>query len=274
MDEQKTLTQHEQDLQYIRDFRIIDDDFGKKVLADRECTELVLRIITEIPDLEVIDVVAEYDVHNVWGRSVRFDVYAVDGNNKKYDIEIQRTDSGAVPKRARYNSSMIDANALKKGEPHSDLPESYIIFITENDVLSKGLPIYHVERVITETGELFNDKAHIIYVNSEITSDTPLGKLMHDFKCTQAENMEYDILAQRVKYFKKMEEGVSDMCKAMEEMRNNAEKKGIEKGRAEGKAEGRAEILQTLKTLGIDSKILETAMAQLNTANSAKPQTE
>ena len=68
------------------------------------------------------------------------------------------------------------------------------------------------------------------------------------------------------------------MCKAMEEMRDKAEKRGLEKGRAEGRAEGeakgRAEILQTLKNLGIDSKILETAMAQLNNMNSAKPQTE
>ena len=54
MNEQKNLTQHEQDLQYIRDFRIIDDDFEKKVLADPKCTELVLRIIAEIPYLKVI----------------------------------------------------------------------------------------------------------------------------------------------------------------------------------------------------------------------------
>lgn len=45
--------------------------------------------------------------------------------------------------------------------------------------MKKALPIYHIERVIMETGELFDDKSHIIYVNNEIKDDTPLGMLMH-----------------------------------------------------------------------------------------------
>ncbi|MGN0162114.1 MAG: PD-(D/E)XK nuclease family transposase [Candidatus Ornithomonoglobus sp.] len=263
MEDQSGLTQHEQDLEYIKGFRLIDDDFGKKVFADPECTELILQIILDMPDLKVIEVVAEYDIHNVWGRSVRFDIYAVDGSGKEYNIEIQRADTGAVPARARYNSSLIDANALDKGEKHGDLPETYVIFITENDVLQNGLPIYHIERVITETGDLFGDKAHIIYVNSEIVDDTPLGRLMHDFRCTKAEDMQYSVLAERVRYFKKTEEGVTDMCKAMEEMRAKAEEKGRAEGKAEGRAEGKADLLAALRALGVDNKLLETAAAQV-----------
>lgn len=45
--------------------------------------------------------------------------------------------------------------------------------------MKKALPIYHIERVIMETGELFDDKSHIIYVNNEIKDNTPLGMLMH-----------------------------------------------------------------------------------------------
>ena len=36
------------------------------------------------------------------------------------------------------------------------------------------------------------------------------------------------MLAKRVRYFKETEEGVSSMCKAMEEMRAEAERKGME----------------------------------------------
>ena len=39
-----------------------------------------------------------------------------------------------------------------------------MIFITENDVLKAGLPIYHVDRIIQETGEPFGDEAHIILI--------------------------------------------------------------------------------------------------------------
>ena len=44
--------------------------------------------------------------------------------------------------------------------------------------------------------------------------------LMHDFACTEAKDMFYQVLADRVRYFKEDEKGVTLMCKAMEDMRN------------------------------------------------------
>lgn len=38
-----------------------------------------------------------------------------------------------------------------------------------------------MDRVIKETGKVFDDEAHIIYVNGTFRDETPLGKLMHDF---------------------------------------------------------------------------------------------
>ncbi len=97
-----------------------------------------------------------------------------------------------------------------------------MIFITENDVLGKDLPIYHIERMVAETGEPFGDEEHIVYVNSQIKDETSLGKLMHDFACIEAKDMYYPVLADRVRYFKEDEKGVTVMCKAMEDMRNEA----------------------------------------------------
>ena len=62
--------------------------------------------------------------------------------------------------------------------------------------------------------------SHIIYVNGSYRDDTPIGKLMHDFSCTQPADMNYGILAERARYFKESKEGISIMCKAMEDMRN------------------------------------------------------
>ena len=149
---------------------------------------------------------------------------AVDADNRVYNIEIQRSDKGAGAKRARYNSSLMDANVTEPGEKYENLCESYVIFITENDIMKAGLPIYHIDRTVKETGELFSDESHIIYVNSQIKDESALGKLMHDFSCTDAKDMKYKILADRVRYFKEDEKGVATMCKAMEEMRNEAVK--------------------------------------------------
>lgn len=225
---------HEEDLQRLKNFRLLDDDFMSKVFEDASCTELLLRIILKRDDLKVIDVHGQHDIKNLQGRSVRLDIVAVDEAEKIYNIEIQRSDKGAGVKRARYNSSLIDANITEPGQKYENLAESYVIFITENDVLGAGLPIYHIERTIWENGEPFGDGSHIIYVNSQIKDETDLGKLMHDFSCINAEDMHYKILADRVRYFKEDEKGVAAMCRAIEEM--------IE--------EERIEIVQKLLLLG------------------------
>ena len=150
------------------------------------------------------------------------DILAVDETERVYNIEVQRSDKGAGVKCARYNSSLIDANVTEPGDEYEKLNEIYVIFITEHDVLEGGQPIYHIDRTIKETGASFGDESHIIYVNAQIKDDTALGQLMHDFSCTSAEDMHYQILADRVRYFKEDMEGVVTMCKAMEDMRNEA----------------------------------------------------
>lgn len=209
----------------IKEFRLLDDDFMTKVFEDDyECIELLLHIIMDKPDLIVKEVRTQYSIKNLLGRSVRLDIYAVDAKGKKYNIEVQRDDKGGSVKRARYNSSIIDTNALIQGASFEDLPETYVIFITENDVIGDNQPIYHIERVIEETGKKFGDEAHIIYVNGSYQDDTPLGMLMHDFSCTNPDNMHYKLLADKTRYFKEDEKGVASMCKIMEELIDNEKK--------------------------------------------------
>ena len=95
------------------------------------------------------------------------DILEVDADNRVYNIEIQRSDKGAGVKRARYNSSLIDANVTEPGEKYENLCESYVIFITENDIMETGLPIYHIDRTVKETGELFGEsqsEVHLLLV--------------------------------------------------------------------------------------------------------------
>ena len=214
---------HEEDLQRLRGLRLIDDDFMAAVFEERACAEFLLQIILKRDDLTVKEVHGQYSIKNLQGRSVRLDILAVDRENRAYNIEVQRSDRGASEKRARYNSSLLDANLTDAGDDYDALNETYVIFITENDVLKAGLPIYHVDRTVRETGTVFNDQAHIVYVNSQIKDETALGKLMHDFFCTNSKDMNYSILAQRVRYFKEDTKGVAAMCRAMEKMRDETE---------------------------------------------------
>ena len=237
----------EADLQRIRQFRLIDDVFMNKVFEDKSCVELLLQIILDRTDLHVESVNLQHGISNLQGRAVRLDILAVDDSGKIYNIEVQKNDHGAQAKRARYNSSLLDANITEAGNQYENLKETYVIFITENDVMQAGHPIYHIDRIVKETGKNFNDEAHIIYVNAQIQDETALGKLMHDFFCVNADNMKYSILAERVRYFKETKKGVVDMSSVMEELieegREKGEKEGIVKGREMEKAEERESCL-------------------------------
>ncbi len=209
-------------LSRIQEMCYFDDVFMTKCLENYPTgIELMLRIIMNDHTLVVKEAQVQSVIKNLQGRSIRMDVKTTDLKKKEYDVEMQKADSGAKPKRARYNSSLMDANAILPGDDTELLPETYVIFIIENDVLRGNLPIYHVERMIKENGKLFDDKSYIIYVNGEIKDETPLGKLMQDLSCANPDEMNYKELADRARYFKKDKEGEKVMSKIMEEIINH-----------------------------------------------------
>lgn len=203
----------------IKELTIMNDIFMLNVLKKRECAEYILRIIMEMKDLQVVDHIVQKDYKNLQGRSAILDCVAKDDKDKRYNVEIQQESEGASPKRARYHSGLLDMNTLNPGQDYEELPESYVIFITRDDVPGKGLPIYHADRVIEETGDMFGDGAHIIYVNSSIQNeDTDLGRLMHDLHCKNADEMYSEILSKRVSELKETEGETGSMCEALEEL--------------------------------------------------------
>ena len=106
---------------------------------------------------------------------------------------------------------------LDKGAHFNELPETFVIFITERDFFGRGLPAYHFDRFSTEIDMALGDGLHIIYVNGQYRGDDDMGRLMHDFSCTSAADMTYNELAERVRYFKETEEGLESMSRTVEE---------------------------------------------------------
>ncbi|MGP1575126.1 PD-(D/E)XK nuclease family transposase [Selenomonas sp.] len=251
-------------LQVLAGFRLLDDDFMTAAFQDNlECVDLVLQIILDKPQLKATKVTTQDTLKNLQGRSVRLDIHAF-ADGQEFNIEIQRSGKGAAERRARYNSSLMDANALLAGEDYDKLPESYVIFITETDVLAKGLPLYVVERVVKGINEDFVDGSHIIYVNSSMMDEeTPLGKLMHDFRCTQADDMYYDVLAERVRYLKETEEGARNMCEAMEMLTDEAEMRGMERGMEQGKTAVILGMLKEKLPLEMIAKVSDISMDKI-----------
>ena len=230
----------ENDLQRIKELRLMDDDFFSEALDGKtKAVEYILNTILERDDIKVKSTKAQVEYKSATKRSIKLDIQAEDVHGKLMDIEIQRSDRGSGVRRARFHSSMIDRTLLSKGEDFEDLVDTYVIFITENDKFGKGVPLYHIERRIKEMDNaLFGDGAHILYVNGEYRNlEHPVGSLMHDFNCKDAKDMVNPLLAEEVRYLKETEGGQNQMCRLLEEMRNEA----AEKAKAEGRAEGNYE---------------------------------
>ena len=216
--------QRQEDLQRLRDLRPIDDDFMRCLFKDNiPLAELVLRVITDKPDLMVTSCETQKDMKRLAGaHSLCLDAYGTDSDGKKYDMEIQRQEKGADPHRARYHSSVMDVENLHSGQAFKDLPDTYTIFITEKDFYGMDEPVYQIERINLATGKPFEDGEHILYVNGEYRGESRIGKLMHDFNCTRADDMHFELMADRTRYLKENPKGVSEMCRIMEDMRNES----------------------------------------------------
>lgn len=229
MNKENITEKHIQDMERIKEMRLIDDIFMSKVFEDRACAEVLLRAILKKNDLKVKNVNVQYDIKNLQGRSVRLDILAEDEIGKIYDIEVQRSNTGTDAKRARYNSSLLDANITEPGDTYKKLAETYVIFITESDVFKAGKAVYHIDRVIRETKKIFEDEAHIIYVNSQKQNNTTLGRIMHDFYCKDVKDVKNKTLKNRIKFFKEDKEGVTIMANTIDKFRLECEIAGMKK---------------------------------------------
>ena len=194
----------------IKHFTIMNDIFMRNVLKEISCTEYILQVIMNRTGLKVIDQTLQKDYKNLQGRSAILDCVAKDAENNHFNVEIQGENDGASPKRARYHCGLLDMNLLNPGDLFDSLPETYVIFITKNDVLGYNLPINHIRRRSNETGEIFQE----------------------------ADKMYSNILATRVHQLKETAEGVNQMCQELEEIYNEGVERGEQSGFLRGEQSG------------------------------------
>ena len=260
-------------LEKIQNLRLMDDELMTLVFSgDKEATEFLLKILLNRDDLKVKHSMTQMEKHNLFGRSVKLDIVAEDVYRQEYNIEIQRAGSGAGARRIRYHQAMMDSHTLKKREDFESLPNLYIIFILEEDIFKAEEAIYPVRKyidVLDSDGKYlkFDDGCNIMYVNGEYRGDDPLGKLMHDFSTPNADEMYYNQLAERVKFFKQQEKGVDMASKIVEEYGDEraaeALKIGIEQGAQKKAIEAAKNFYKNGASIELIAKSLEMSIEQI-----------
>ena len=231
----------------IASLTLMDDLFMQVVLEEQACTEYILQTILDKSSLKLKEQRLQKRLSNLHGRALVLDCLCTDEKGLLYNIEVQNSSAGAIPKRARYHAALMDSHTLKKGEKFSKLPESYVIFITDKDVLGEGEQLYQIERVIRKSGSLFRDGSHIFYFNTSRQDDNALGKLAKDLKEANPQEIKSKVLSHRVASLKEGnldKEGEKKMNVLLEKYRKKAVEEGMEKGMEKGIEQGMQQGLE------------------------------
>jgi len=166
-----------------------------------ELAQFMLKIITGKDDLVLTSQGNQHAMNKLFGAHLCLDVSGTDSAGKHYRLQIFKAEPRNSLQIARCCSSMIDAEFLC--ENPSEMPITYTIFVMGNDHFGAEKPLYQIERVNTMTGKPFDDGKHILYVNGAYDNaddHSDIAKLIHDFRCRDADDMYFDVMADALRY--------------------------------------------------------------------------
>ena len=242
----------------IRSLCMMNNRFMNFMLDDnKEAAQVFLRIILGDDKIKVKNVRIQSFIQNIYGHSSQLDILAQDSKGRYFNVEVQRSDEGAPARRARFYSSILDTHFLQPGKLYEELPDTYVIFITENDVLHDNLALYNIRRRIDENAKCFEDGSHIIYVNSQRRDDTALGKLMQDLYCTEPKNLHYHEFAERMEFLKYSKEGEEKMTDVTDVIEEYAAKKAEAVAKEAAKKTAQARNVELAKDLLSEGESIE-----------------
>ena len=194
----------------------IDDVMFRKMAEDPAFCQEILRVIMNDPALEVLDNTPQYVVTNLQGRSVILDAHCKLGDGRETDIEVQKANDDNHQKRVRYNGSVLTANIMDPGEKFEKVPDVCVVFISRFDMFKDGLPLYHVDRVVRETGKAVDNGFEEIYVNAAVKESSDVSELMEVFVSDTVYNDKFPLTSAGKHRYKETEEGQNIMCEIME----------------------------------------------------------
>ena len=234
------------------------DDLMFRVMARDEafCGEL-LGVLLQDPGLEVVECKPQSAVTNTRGRSAVLDALCELSDGRLVDVEVQRADKGDLQRRARYYASLVTADRTRPGGRFADVPDVCVALVCEFDPLGEGCSLYHVDRVVRETGESADNGLEELYVNALARDGSKVSALMRVFTEAEAYDEERFPETSRMKRrLRETEEGREDMGSVIEEIRAE--------GIAEGKVEGKLETLVRLVRAGLVDARAAAALLEID----------
>ena len=180
------------------------------------------------------------------GKAVRLDIFAKDDEGRGYDIEMQSSNdpNDPLPLRARYYVSMLDQEAINKGEHYRELKQTFVIFICNFALFGGKRRMYTFNfRCNEDTSIKLNDNSTIVFLCSKGKSNSCVDKDIVSF-------LDYINDDSQIKsdFVKEIDERVSQLNQNPDEqgginMYEWAFQERSDRARAEGRAEGQVELI-------------------------------
>ena len=137
---------------------IANDQIFSMVMENSEiCLELLHRIFPELAIKRVARTAIQKQVNApLDARTVRFDVYLQDDQQRTYIVEMQVANHNNLPYRLRYYLEQADHNILSPGDSYDKLKyyPTFIIFFCDFDCYQKGRSEYRFEWRCTDDNQL------------------------------------------------------------------------------------------------------------------------
>ena len=194
----------------------IDDLMFRKMVEDKDFCQEILRVILGDPKLIVVSNHPQHSLTNLQGRSVVLDAHCILGDESEVDIEVQKANDDDHQRRVRYNGSVLTSNIVDPGEKFRKVPNICVVFISRFDIFKKGLSVYHVDRVVRETGETVSNGFSEVYVSALVRDGSDVSELMKVFTEDASYNEKFPFTSKCKERYKKTKEGIEEMCDIME----------------------------------------------------------
>ena len=250
-------------LQGVEDLTLLDDTFMKIALNDIEACQHVIRILMDDPSIEIVEVRSQYRISKLVSKDAVLDILAEDTQGRVYNLEIQRKTTLDHARRTRRYNAMVDAEYLEKGKEYSEMPEVYVIYISETDIWKTRQTESPVEKHFKGQMTEYDDGQHTIYINAAINDGSPKAALMQYFKTCDPDDMSQGALSRRVRYLKREKGGIEEMCEYSERIFNGGREEGLREGRREGRWEERQAMIHLMRAQGIDEETIEKILENL-----------
>ena len=242
------------------DLDITDDFIFTRVMRNKRLCRTLLEMILKVKVGRIKFLTSHHAIQiDPNAKGIIMDVYLKD-ESKVINVEMQASNHGDLPRRARYYQAAADIDTTPKGSQYKDLKQNYVIFICTFDPFHQGKPIYSFQNYCVDYGVPIPlaDGTEKIFLNTTAKDLSSLDgemSLFYDYvrdKTAQTDfTKELDATISQMKQEKEERHMYLTYTSRMMECRQDGYEEGISIGLERGAHQNKLETAKAMLSLGL-----------------------